>query len=388
MLLITPLAPVALSVPLDLLVSPQMIASVIALITFIGLAVGHVPGLRLNRATLAMIGAGAVLLLGVTSLKQAEGMIDLSTIILLFSMMVLIAVLETAGFFGFVGDIVIKRARSPFMLLVLVVVTAGILSMLFLNDPVCLMLTSLICGVVRRLRRDPLPYLIALATASNVGSAATITGNPQNILIGTSSGIPYLVFLARCGPIAVIGLVIVWAVIWLLFPREFRARGNSPRETSGETGQTAPDAVSVLANKSVSARANHQTGPEAASAAEDAEPPGPYSGDPGQTLEVDKAPPRVDGPTLRKSLIVIALTLIAFLAGVNVTLAVFIAACAILISRRIESDRILTHIDWPLLVMFGGLFIVTGSLTSTGVSDSVVRNSEFSTANFLFIIIR
>lgn len=90
------------------------------------------------------------------------------------------------------------------------------------------MLTPLVCGVVIRLKRNPLPCLIALACASNVGSVATITGNPQNILIGSSSGIGYLYWLSRLGPIAVIGMAIVIAVVWLLYPGEFRAKGAVP----------------------------------------------------------------------------------------------------------------------------------------------------------------
>jgi Na+/H+ antiporter NhaD/arsenite permease-like protein len=322
---------IAAGVQIPISLDPQIGAAIIALLTFIALALGEIPGLKLNRATIAMVGAGATLIFGVLSLKQAESTIDLNTIILLLSMMIISAVLELAGFFTKIGNLVIERANTPAVLLVLVVVTAGVLSMLFLNDPVCLMLTPLVCGVVIRLRRNPLPYLIALACAANVGSVATITGNPQNILIGASSGIGYLYWLARLGPIAAIGLVIVIAVIWLLYPSEFRQK-PSPAEGEGKMRAEAP------------AMSSHAP------------------------LDLETAGVQVYTATLRKSLIVIALMLVAFLAGVNVTVAAFIAACAILISRRVESGRILGLVDWPLLVMFGGLFIVTGALEITGVS--------------------
>lgn len=309
-------------------IDPQIGAAVIALLTFVALALGEIPGLKLNRATIAMVGAGATLILGVLSLKDAESTIDLNTIILLLSMMIISAVLELAGFFTKVGNLVIERASTPATLLVVVVVTAGVLSMLFLNDPVCLMLTPLVCGVVIRLKRNPLPYLIALACAANVGSVATITGNPQNILIGASSGIGYLYWLSRLGPIAAVGLVIVIVVIWLLYPGEFRSK----------------DAAKVDDTIMAPAMPQHAS------------------------MNFEAAGTQVYTATLRKSLIVIALMLVAFLAGVNVTVAAFIAACAILISRRVESNRILGLVDWPLLVMFGGLFIVTGALEITGVS--------------------
>lgn len=324
--------------------NPQIGAAVIALVTFIALAIGEVPGLKLNRATIAMVGSGAVLIFGVLTLQQAESTIDLSTLILLLSMMIINAVLELAGFFTWVGEVVIDRASAPMILLALVVVTSGLLSMLFLNDPVCVMLTPLVCGVAIRLNRNPLPYLIALACAANVGSVATITGNPQNILIGTSSGIGYLYWLARLGPIALIGLGIVFAVVWLMYPREFRRRPSPQRGESRVRGETT-----VVAT----------TQPPT--------PTPPHRG--GELISLDQAAITIYVPALRKSLLIIALMLVAFLAGANVTVAAFIAACAILISRRFESGRILGLVDWPLLVMFGGLFIVTGALEITGVSE-------------------
>ncbi len=311
-------------------IAPATGAAVIALITFVALAIGEIPRLKLNRATIAMIGAGAVLVFGVLTLPAAERTIDLGTLILLLSMMIINAVLELSGFFTWVGEVVIERANAPAVLLVLVVVTSGVLSMLFLNDPVCVMLTPLVCGVVLRLKRNPMPYLIALACAANVGSVATITGNPQNILIGASSGIGYLYWLVRLGPVAAVGLAVVFAVIWLLYPQEFRSAQDAER-VSGEPAMVAPQ---------------HEGGP----------------------ITLVQAEATIYASTLRKSLIVIALMLVAFLTGVNVTVAAFVAACTILISRRFESSRILALVDWPLLVMFGGLFVVTGALEVTGVS--------------------
>jgi len=301
--------------------STQILAALIAAATFIALAIGRVPHLRLNRASIALVGAGAVLATGIVPFADALALIDLGTVFLLLSMMVINAVLEAAGFFTWVGRLVIERARSSYALLALVVVTAGVLSALFINDPVALMLTPLVCGVALQLRISPLPYLVALATAANIGSAATITGNPQNILIGTSSGIPYLAFLAHIGPISLFGMVVVFAVTALLYRRELaQPLARAPISASGS---------SDLRNG---------------------------------------AQRRIHTPLLRKSLIVIAAMTVAFLANVNVALAAYVAACAMLLTRRIRSERILTRIDWPLLLLFFGLFIVTGTLEHTGVS--------------------
>src|SRR5690606_36275163 len=116
--------------------------------------------------------------------------------------------LRMAGFFRWVGSRVLRMARSPKGLLALVVFSSGILSAVFLNDPICLMLTPLVVEVTQRLNRNPIPYLIGLATAANAGSTATITRNPQNLIIGRASGIPYLMFLAELAPVALISLVI------------------------------------------------------------------------------------------------------------------------------------------------------------------------------------
>ena len=309
--------------------------------TFVALAAGQVPRLGLNRATIALVGAAILLALGVVTLPDAERTLDLGTLLLLFSMMVINAVLELAGFFTWAGNLIIERASAPFILLVLVVVTSGVLSALFLNDPVCLMLTPLVCGVVIRLKRNPMPYLVALATAANVGSTATVTGNPQNILIGMSSGIPYLQFLARLGPVALVGLGIVIAVVWLMYPQEFRAKA-AQREPAPADPPLEVDTI-----PSIHRDHTHDA------------------------VSLGTAASMVYAPVLRKSLVVIAGLLVAFLAGVPVTLAAFLAACALLISRRLKSDKILALVDWPLLLLFCGLFVVTGSLEVTGVSQKL-----------------
>ncbi|MCS7060279.1 MAG: anion transporter [Anaerolineae bacterium] len=321
----------------------QLLASAIALATLIALAAGSVPRLGLNRATMSLVGAGALLALGVISLPEAEKTIDLSTLLLLLSMMIINAVLELAGFFTWAGELIIERANAPTVLLVFVTMTSGVLSALFLNDPVCVMLTPLVCSVVIRLRRDPIPYLIALATAANVGSTATITGNPQNILIGISSGLSYLDFLARLAPVALIGLLIVIAVVWLMYPAEFRGAGRAPETFSSR--RVAEMHPPPIAHAPGEARREGMTLGEAAG--------GVYA------------------PVLRKSVVVIVALLVGFIAGAPVALAAFLAACALLVSRRVKSERILVLVDWPLLLLFCGLFVVTGSLEITGVSQKL-----------------
>jgi Na+/H+ antiporter NhaD/arsenite permease-like protein len=224
-------------------------------------------------------------------------------------MMVINVHLRLAGFFRFVNSRTLRLARSPRTLLALVIFSSGILSAIFLNDPICLMVTPLVVDITRRLERDPVPYLIGLGTAANVGSVATITGNPQNLIIGQASGIPYLTFAAYLTPIALIGLVICWGVIVLLYPAEFR----------------------------------------------------------GALPHIELPPPRPYTPLLRRILLITLALMIAFVVGVPVVTAACVAAGLLLISR-LRPEKLLA-LDWDLLAFFAGLFVVTGAIEVTGLSD-------------------
>lgn len=291
--------------------STTFVAFLIVLFTYAGLAVGRVPGLRMNRATIALVGAALLVTAGALTEEQAIHALDLHTILLLGAMMVINVNLRLAGFFRFVTSRTLRLARTPQALLALVIASSGVLSALALNDTICLMLTPLVIDVTLRLKRDPLPYLVGLATATNVGSVATITGNPQNLIIGQSSGIPYLTFLAYLGPVALMGMAICWLVILLVYRHEFRT---------------------PLANATF-------------------------------------PPPRTFNPLLWRVGAVFAALIVAFLLGAPVVTAACIAAGVLLISR-LRPDKLL-DLDWELLAFFAGLFVVTGAIEVTGLSSQL-----------------
>jgi Na+/H+ antiporter NhaD/arsenite permease-like protein len=172
------------------------------------------------------------------------------------------------------------------------------------------MMTPLVLDLALALRRNPLPYLVALVTAANVGSVAAITGNPQNMLVGISSGIPVVQFTAALAPIAIAGLFVIWLVMIVVYRAEF--------------------APAVLA------------------------------GDP--TL-----PPQEYRPLLRKAMIATALMLVALVAGAPIPLAALVAAALLLISRRRDPEAVFQDIDWGLLVFFASLFVVTGAIETSGL---------------------
>ena len=291
--------------------APGWLTLLLVAATLVGVAVGRWPGLRANRASIALVGAVALVAAGSIPLEAAWRAIDLDTLALLLGMMVLNANLKLAGFFAWSAGLTLCVARGPRALLGLVVGTTGALSALFLNDTVCLMLAPLVLEVARGLRRDPAPYLVGLMLAANAGSVATITGNPQNMWIGVHSGLGYGEFLLALGPLAAASLAIVWVVVMLCFPREFRA-----------------------------------------GAFERVEPP----------------PVRILRPLLVKSLSVSALLLVLLFARVPFSLAALAAAALLLVTRRVDPERVFAEFDWQLLVFFAALFVVTGAIGEAGLA--------------------
>jgi Na+/H+ antiporter NhaD/arsenite permease-like protein len=172
------------------------------------LAVGKIPVYRIDRADAALLGGSLMVGVGVLSVEEAYAAIDFDTITLLLGMMIVVANLRVSGFFRLVNGWVAINIRHPLTLLVAIVLTSGLLSAFLVNDTICLVMTPLALDLVTRLERNPIPYLLAIATASNIGSAATITGTPQNMIIGSLSQIPYSAFAAALAPVAVIGLII------------------------------------------------------------------------------------------------------------------------------------------------------------------------------------
>ena len=289
----------------------------IVALTYAGIAAGRWPGLKVNRATIALVGVGLLIVARQVAFEGLSEFIDFDTIVLLFSMMIINANLRLAGFFNLVGNAVLRWTRTPRALLAIEVLAVGVLSALFLNDTICLMFTPLVVEITRRAKRQGIPYLITLATAANIGSTATLTGNPQNMIIGVASGIPYLRFTLALGPVALLGLGVIWGVLVLLYPREF---------------------------------ARHERLP---------------------ILPPDGAP--TVRPLLIKSLVVTAGLLGAFIAGVPIALAAFLAACVLLLTRRVHPQEVFAEFDWGLLVFFCGLFIVSGALEANGITAQLFQ---------------
>src|SRR5438874_2260348 len=202
-------------------------AYIIFLASYLVFALGKFPGLKIDRPGAAIIGAVAMVAARIVQPSDALRHIDFSTIVLLFSMMLIVANLHLVGFFEWNAELVLRRLK-PTHLLPAVIFTCGLLSAFFVNDIVCLVMVPFVLSITHRMRLRPLPYLLAVATASNIGSVATITGNPQNMLIGSFSRISYRDFFLHLGPVAILGLFINWAVLHWAFMRA--AASHAPVE--------------------------------------------------------------------------------------------------------------------------------------------------------------
>jgi Na+/H+ antiporter NhaD/arsenite permease-like protein len=283
----------------------QILAIAIFLATYVAIAIGRMPGLRVDRAGAALIGAALMVGCGVLSLEDAYRAIDLDTITLLLGMMIVVANLRLSGFFRMVTGWAAGRARHPVLLLAVVVMTTGVLSAFLVNDAICLVMAPIVITLTRALDRNPVPYLIAVALASNVGSTATITGNPQNMIIGNLSGISYGAFTGALLPVAALGLLVTILFVLLLNPREYMTR---------------------------------------------------------QALRSVTVPAHYHGWLATKAALVSVAMIALFFLGQPVAKVAICAAALLLLTRRIEPRKVYAEIDGPLLLMFAGLFVVVRGL--------------------------
>ena len=278
---------------------------IILVVTYLLIALQGIPGLRLNRPAASLLGAVAMVTFGGLPLAEAYAAIDMNVIVFLLGVLLLTAYLELGGFFEWVAHGIVKRAHAPMSLLAVVVFISGLLSAFFVNDTICLVLTPLVIAVVRSLRLRPLPYLLAVALGSNVGSAMTPTGNPQNMLIGVASGIHFARFVYTLGPVSIGALAIVFGMLALVHRNDLHA--SNRLDASGET------------------------------------------------LAVDQP---FDRPLVTRALVVFGGALVAWLAGLSMPLVAITAAAILMIVAGRESAQAFAHVEWELLLFFAALFVV------------------------------
>jgi Na+/H+ antiporter NhaD/arsenite permease-like protein len=288
------------------------------LASYLVFALGKFPGMKIDRPGAAIIGAVLMFMTGAVGVDNSLHLIHFGTIVLLFSMMLVVGYLHLAGFFDWVTELVVTRLK-PHHLLPTVIFLSGLLSAFFVNDIICLVMVPFVLKLTGRMGIKPVPYLLAVATASNIGSTATITGNPQNILIGSFSGIGYRGFLLHLGPVALVGLFLDWFVLWWLY---FRGRVHDVR--------TEPVVNAV----------------------------------------------QIEHAALLKGGVVAALVLAGFLAGFSPPLVASVGAAVLLITRTRDPHLVYEEVDWGLLVFFVGLFLIVGGAENAGLTRHLLGLGE------------
>ena len=276
---------------------------------YVGMALGRWPWLRVDRTGIALLGAIALIAGGTIDGFDAMLAVDIPTILVLFGLMILSAQFAACGFYDWCAARIAASLASPGTILALTVFVAGGLSAVLANDIVVFAMTPMLIAGLKGRGLDPRPYLIGLAGGANAGSAATIIGNPQNILIGQVGSIDFWHYFLIAAPPAVAALIIVFGVIWLVWRRDFIV----PR------------------------------------------------------TEIVVSMPALDRMGLAKAILATAALLALFASPAAPAMSVLVIAGVLLVSRRLSSREMLGLVDWHLLVLFAGLFIVTETFARTGL---------------------
>lgn len=290
----------------------ELLAILIFAFTYLLISGRRLKLLPLNRPAAALLGTVLMVATGVMTPEEAYRAVDYNTLVLLLGMMLIAAYLFLAGFFDWAADWVLRVGGTPQRLLLYLILTSGALSALLVNDTVCLMLTPLVVAVMVRGKLPLPPYLLALAMSANIGSVATLVGNPQNMIIGSLSKLSFLRFSASLLPVAIVGLAIQYVALRI----GFRA---------------------VLA---------------------------------GARLQPEPAPARpLDRRLIRLSFLALGLVFAGFVAGLNLAWTALAGGALVMVLARRDTHEVLKQVDWHLLVFFAALFVVVEGFHRTGLPD-------------------
>jgi Na+/H+ antiporter NhaD/arsenite permease-like protein len=287
-------------------------------LTYVGIAAGRVPGLKLNRIGIAILGAIAIMIFSRLPTSAVVGYVNWPTLLLLFGFFVLSAQLRMSGFFDKVaGAIAAGLGKPGRFLLTLMLATAGLSA--FLNhDIVCFVFAPVVANALLRRNLNPVPFLVALALASNIGAAATLVGNSQDMLIAQTAGLDFGHYALWCVPPALLSLGCAYAIIWAISRRSLTLIGPVPAGVS----------------------------------------PAPFPFDRGHTI---------------KGLVIFTLVIAFFFTPIPKEITALTAAAIHLASRKFRTEDLLGLVDWPILVLFMALFVVTGAFQATGLGDLAVQ---------------
>lgn len=299
----------------------QLLTLIVFGLTYLGIIFTRLPGVNIDRPSAAFSGAVAMVVLGILTPREALNAIDFNTILLLLGMMIIVATLQLDGFFTLVARQTIRWSKNRRGLLLVITLATGISSAFLVNDAVVLMFTPVIIQLCRKFHCNPIPYLIAEILSSNIGSAMTITGNPQNMLIGINSSISYASFLWHLAPVSILGMMLIVWIIRLLYRSEFK---NKERLVMYESENIKP--AKILRSGGI-----------------------------------------------------FALVLVGFFLGkqlgMSIPLIAISGAALILLLGDVKPSDIIQKVDWVLLLFFAALFVVVGGVEKSGLLNAFLQGN-------------
>jgi Na+/H+ antiporter NhaD/arsenite permease-like protein len=297
----------------------EIVAIVIFAFTYALISGRRLKVLPLNRPAAALLGAVLMVVCGVVTPQQAYRVVDYDTLVLLLGMMIVSAYFYLAGFFDWAADWILRRAKTAESLLGYLILASGLLSALLVNDTVCLMLTPLVVAVIARGKLPLTPYLLALAMSANLGSVSTLVGNPQNMIIGHLSGIPFLKFSRVMLLPAIAGLAIEYVVLRVGFRK-------------------------ILATAVIHRPGNQR--------------------------------PNLDIKLLVLTIVALVLVFAGFVTGLDLAWTALAGGALLMVLARRDTHQVLKLVDWHLLVFFAALFVVVEGLGGTGLPDQIYQSIQ------------
>lgn len=287
-------------------------------LTYLGIAIGHVPGLKLNRVGIVLLGAIAMMIFGGIGTGDVISSINWPTIFLLFGFFVISAQLRLSGFYDYVANGIAARLAHPGRFLLILMLVTGGLSAFLNHDIVCFVFTPIVGAALLRQRLNPVPFLIALAIASNIGAAATLIGNPQDMMIGQVAHLNFGHYILWCGVPVAVAMAAAYGIIWRLSRDQLQSTLPAQNEVTQET----------------------------------------YPFDRLHTI---------------KGLVILIVVVGLFFSPLPKEIIALAAAGIHLASTKFRTDDLLKLVDWPILVLFMGLFVVTGAFQTTGYGEQAVQ---------------
>ncbi len=296
-----------------------MTALVIFLVSYLGIAMGRIPGLAADRVGIAILGAIAMVVLGAVSPQEAVRCIDFPTLCLLYGLMIISAQLRLGGFYTAAAEKILGFSDRPRLFLLVSMLVSALLSALLANDIICFAMAPILAYSLKRAGLNPVPFLLGLAMSSNIGSGSTLIGNPQNMLIGQMGRLSFEAFFLWAYIPSFLSLMAAFGMIAMYYRKDLRIEKN---ETMDESGMDWP---------------------------------------------------RFDCWQTGKGILAVVVLVGLYLTDMPRDLSTLSVAGSLLLSRKMKSREMMALVDWHLITLFCALFIIIHGISLAHLPERVLE---------------